>query len=310
MSWRVVDQVHVMGTVVSIDVRAATRPQVLDLALATAAVTLRRLDDLLSTWKPDSWASRLLDGRADVAEAPSAVREVHSLALALEGSTGGWFAPRWRRGLDPGAPGGPDATGLVKGWAAQRVSDLLRTHGLRDHVVNAAGDLVVSGSPLPEEPSQPWRVAVSDPAGRGSVVGVLRLTAGGRWAVATSGPAERGPHVVDPRRGQLARAVVSATAVLPLGAAHRDAGAETDAWATAVVASDGDPVCLSAAAGRGVALVVLGAEGSVHDPHRLLGTGSPHSVDGAGGSAGPGARQGAGSPPAKTTRSTPSRSRT
>ena len=73
-----------------------------------------------------------------------------AIALDLMELTDGYFSPFWRR-LPYGDPG-PDPTGLVKGWAAQQASDVLMAHGLPDHVVNAAGDVVVSGQLGPGAP--------------------------------------------------------------------------------------------------------------------------------------------------------------
>ena len=87
--------------------------------------------------------------------------------------TDGYFSPFWRR-LPYGDPG-PDPTGLVKGWAAQQASDILVSRGLPDHVVNAAGDIVVSGQAAPGDPACPWRVGISDPHRAGALVGVVDL---------------------------------------------------------------------------------------------------------------------------------------
>ena len=122
--------------------------------------------------------------------------------------TDGYFSPFWRR-LPYGDPG-PDPTGLVKGWAAQQASDVLVAHGLPDHVVNAAGDVVVSGQLGPGRPRSARGASgsVTRTAPR-ALAGVVDLDqSASRWAVATSGTAELGAHVSDPHSGRFPRSVV------------------------------------------------------------------------------------------------------
>ncbi len=263
-----VETVRTMGTVVTLDVRAArTQPPVA--AFADAAADLHRVDRLLSTWRAGSWASRLLRREVVVGDCPAPVREVVGLAERLAEVTDGWFSPYWRGD----AASGPDPTGLVKGWAAQRASDRLLAHGLPDHLVNAAGDLVVSGSPDPGQgAASAWRIGIADPLRPGALVGVLDLAGGaGRWGVAPSGPAERGPQVVDPHTGAAPLSVASATAVARVGTPHEEAGAWTDACATALVAAGGRaPDLLGRLAARGVDAFLVGADGQVTDPAGLL----------------------------------------
>jgi thiamine biosynthesis lipoprotein len=63
---------------------------------------------------------------------------------------------------------------------------------------------------------KPWRVAVQNPFGAGSVAGVLELTDA---SAATSGTYERGAHIIDPRTGMpAASGLASVTVVCPNGA--------------------------------------------------------------------------------------------
>ncbi len=270
-----VDLVHTMGTVVSLDVRAAERPEDLSAAFAEAAEQLHRVDAVFSTWQADSWVSRLVRAELPRADCPAPVQRVVRLAEELADVTGGWFSPYWRPAGPRGA--GPDPTGLVKGWAAQVASDVLLAHGLRDHVVNAAGDLVLSGVPAPHLPDEPppWRVGISDPLRPGALAGVLELAGGaGRWAVATSGSAEAGRHVRDPHSGTFPDTVASATAVVRVDAPHREAGAWADACATALVAAGAHAGALLAdLAGQRVRGFLVHPDGRVTDPGQLLARG-------------------------------------
>ena len=107
-----------------------------------------------------------------------------------------------RARLEPGAA--VDLGGIGKGYAAQRALDAMANAwpGLPGGLVDLGGDIALSGE-TPE--GGPWRIAVADPRGSGTL-GVLLLSAGG---VATSGRDRRrfGPgaslhHLIDPATGE------------------------------------------------------------------------------------------------------------
>jgi thiamine biosynthesis lipoprotein len=268
-----VELVPTMGTVISLDVRAATRPPTLTVAFADATRRLQEIDAQLSAWQGGSWVSRLLDDRVTLSDSPEDVRATVGLAEKLRSWTDGYFSAYWR-----GNGAGPDPTGLVKGWAAQQASDVLASHGLRDHVVNAAGDLVVSGSPAPGSPeSAVWRLGITEPTIPGALAGIVELAPGaGRWAMATSGLAEHRRHVLDPHTGRYPGSVASATAVAwapaePTAPVMVEVGALTDACATALVAAGhAAPDLLRRLAVHGVHGLLIHADGRVNDPEGLL----------------------------------------
>jgi thiamine biosynthesis lipoprotein len=196
------------------------------------------------------------------------VQQLVALSMELMDLTDGFFSPFWRP-RPYGVPG-PDPTGLVKGWAAHQASDLLLAHGLPDHVVNAAGDLVVSGDPSPARPEHRWRVGISDPHRPRALAGVIEVDAtASRWAVATSGVAEHGAHVHDPHTGRPAGALAAATVATRLEGSST--GAAADAFATALVASGrGARALLGKLAGHGVTGVLIEADGTLHDPDAVF----------------------------------------
>jgi thiamine biosynthesis lipoprotein len=209
---------HVMGTVVSIDVKFAAGAEPLaSLALASACESLHQADGVFSTWQPDSPISRLRHGRASADDVPQEVLDVLTECRCVRDLSGGWFDP-WAM------PGGVDPTGYVKGWAAQRVLDVLRNFGALAAMVNAGGDVAAFGRPRPD---RPWRLALRDPRTTDTNLGVVPLEDA---ALAVSGTYERGDHITDPRTGRAATAgVLSAAVVGPdLGMA--------DALATGLVA--------------------------------------------------------------------------
>jgi thiamine biosynthesis lipoprotein len=237
----------VMGTTVSFDLRAPDDPARASRAIADAVAWLHRVDNLLSTYRPDSalerWRRRQLTEEA----APPELTEVLALAEQYRRETGGRFDAAWR------GDGTLDPTGMVKGWAAERASVLLSAAGYGDHCINAAGDVRTAGHP---EPGRAWRVGVTHPLRAGKLIARVE-TGDRRWAVATSGLAERGAHIVDPRRRAPALLVAAATVVGP-------ELARADAYATALVAAGAEARDLARRLdGAGWPSLVVGADGQV-----------------------------------------------
>jgi thiamine biosynthesis lipoprotein len=207
------DLVHVMGTVVTIDVYPSdqTTPD-----FTAARAVLQRADEVFSTWRPDSPVSRLRRGEITAADAPPEVSIVLAECATARELSDGWFDP-WAM------PGGFDPTGYVKGWATQRALDALARFPMSGALVNAAGDIAGLGT----QPSgAPFRIGIADPAEPRQLAAIAELTAAAA-AIATSGTYERGSHLIDPRSGEPAARAASASVIgADLGLA--------DALATAV----------------------------------------------------------------------------
>ena len=91
--------------------------------------------------------------------------------------------------------------GIAKGYIADRVSAVLTSAGVKNHLVNAGGDIMASGH---KSPGVPWRVAVQSPTGP-AYAGELSLSG---KAIATSGSYEiyydasrRHHHLINPASG-------------------------------------------------------------------------------------------------------------
>jgi FAD:protein FMN transferase len=203
---------HCMGTAFSIDVRD---PGDWTAAIGDVVALLHRVDAMFSTYRPDSELSRFRSGQLRLRDAHSDLTEVFDLCAQLHEETAGYFTARWRDGIDP--------TGVVKGWAIERASLLLRSYGSHNHGVNGGGDLQLAGE---AEPGRPWQVAIADPHAQGQSLAVVP---GRDLAVATSGTAERGSHIVNPFTGRPPTGFASVTVV---GASLT----RVDAYATAAFA--------------------------------------------------------------------------
>lgn len=118
---------------------------------------------------------------------------------------------------------------IGEGFAADRAAALLRERGFRDFIVDASGDLVVSGS----RGGEPWDSAIRHPR-RDEFVARTRAT---DCAIATSGDyerclvlgGERYSHILDLRTGWPARGAASVTV-------FARTATDADALATALAA--------------------------------------------------------------------------
>ncbi len=208
---------QVMGMPVSLHLRGPD----LESPAVTATVAevfddLREADRLFSTYREDSQVSALNRGELGPRSYHPMLREVIGLCDQARERTGGFFDA-----LLPAEGGGTrfDPSGLVKGWAVERAAARLRALPERDFCLNAGGDIVMGGV-------QPWRVGIEDPLVPRRLLATMARTGG---AVATSGSAQRGAHIVVPHA---AAPAVELLAVTVLGPSLT----WSDVYATAAVA--------------------------------------------------------------------------
>ncbi|MFE4830413.1 FAD:protein FMN transferase [Streptomyces sp. NPDC056672] len=188
-----------MGTVFSFDIRDPRTPAI-EAALAEAVDWLHHVDEVYSTYRPDSAVCRLARGDLKLDQCSAEVREVLALCKRAVRTSGGWFSHLAGGVLDPSA--------LVKGWSVERASQILHEAGAHHTCVNGGGDLRLRGEAAP---GVHWRVGVAHPLRPGHLCSVV--TGRGDLAVATSGTAERGARVIDPHRGTPAECYASLTVV-------------------------------------------------------------------------------------------------
>lgn len=200
---------QVMGLPISVHVRGPhARTGQVARVVAEAFDALRADDQLFSTWNPDSPVSRIRRGQESLADAHPRIREAAALCDEAERRTGGSFSA-WL----PGRTGGPmfDPTGLVKGWAAEQACRAVVTElealGRHDVLLSAGGDVIVASA---RTDTPDWIVGIEDPRDRRRMLRTVPLRCG---AVATSGSAARGAHIVDPASGAAPADLLSATVI-------------------------------------------------------------------------------------------------
>ncbi|MFV0634801.1 FAD:protein FMN transferase [Demequina sp.] len=206
----------------TLDVHGGVREDTLDAVMAQVAKDLEWVDSTFSTWRDDSWISRLRRGQATVADAPALVVEVLDLCERFRDETDGAFDARGPDGL-------LDPTGIVKTWAMERVRWRLGLLGAGGWLWGCGGDATASGRG-PAEGG--WRIGIADPREEpGPQAATMRRIVLGRGmsAIATSGHAHRQGHVWDP----FSRAPAQYFSQVSVAG---DDLVKCDAWATAVLA--------------------------------------------------------------------------
>lgn len=204
----------VMGTVASITV-VGERTVAVERAIAACVARLRDDERVFSTYRDDSDISRMRDEGLDPGAVDPRVAEVAERCRELRERSDGRFDAHWRGWFDP--------TGYVKGWsvdAATAAFDDVLAGGMVEAVgVNVGGDMRLRTAATSDHV---WRVGIAHPTHEGELLATVEVVDG---AVATSGTAERGAHLVDPRTGAHLAGPLSATVI----AADL---ATADAWAT------------------------------------------------------------------------------
>jgi len=220
---------HIWGTAIGVDIR-----DVVDHALVDSIFSwFRRVDDLFSTWRPETEISRIGRGELTPDDASVEVRQVLDLCEQIRFDSRGAFDITV--GADPratprGGLGPLDPSGLVKGWALDRAAGTLQHSGVVNFTINAGGDVITRGRP---HPADEWRIGIQHPWVRDKVAAVV---AGNDLAVATSGRYERGEHILDPRTGRPPTGLAAVTVI-----AHDLAHADGYATAAIALGDDGMP---------------------------------------------------------------------
>ncbi len=208
-AWRGVRRkvAHVMGMPISLALRGLhVDDEQADQAWQDCLDVLHEADRVFSTYREDSVVSRLGRGEVDLASCPPEVHEVLDLGERARLESDGAFDVR-----RPGPDGRPvlDPSGVVKGWVVDRAARALEALPGTDHCLSAGGDMVCrtrrTGAPA-------WRIGIEDPHDPRRLVATVPVLDG---AVATSGLAHRGDHVVDARTGTTPVGIASVTVVGP-----------------------------------------------------------------------------------------------
>jgi len=189
-----------MGTAFEFKGQTALSPEACEGILEQACQLLHEADRTFSLYKPESPLSQLARGETSVSKLAPVVSEIWDDCERWQQVTDGWFSAFTpQHTFDP--------SGLVKTWAANRAAQFLVENGIVDFTLNAGGDILLSDA-LTDPVA--WRVAIHKPvsiaAENAGTLTVLDLRGTPYRAVATSGTAERGAHIWNPKAPEKAAA--------------------------------------------------------------------------------------------------------
>jgi thiamine biosynthesis lipoprotein len=243
---------YVMGTIAEIRVYDARDSAAIPPALRAARHELHLIDRLMAVQRPASDVSRVnREAAAHAVSVDERVLDVLEAAAAVAWLTDGAFdltvLPAVRRlGFLGDAP--PDSRGRVapiaghrhihldrsrgtvrfthpatqvdlggiaKGYALDRLREILRAHGIRSAYLDLGGNIATLGLP---PSARRWRIGIRHPRVHDTLLGVAELAEG---SVSTSGDGERFVirdgkrlgHIIDPRTGIPSQGVASATII-------------------------------------------------------------------------------------------------
>lgn len=218
-------EIEVWGTILYIEAASTTIDRAaIDAAIEDVKEFVFDVDRAFSTYKSDSFISRLRRREIEIGACPGDVQEVWDACQNAKYLSDGAFDP-WA------VEGGFDPSGYVKGWAADRVAQVFTAAGCQHVQVNAAGDLTLRGGNLLDSGEvEAWKIGVVNPDNTQEVFRIFEIYDG---AIATSGAYERGAHITDPYSGLIAIGAKSATVI------GFDGGL-TDAMATALMVTGDD----------------------------------------------------------------------
>jgi high-affinity iron transporter len=245
-----------MGTVGEVRVYAMDRPDQAPAAIEAAFAEMRTIDRLMAVQRPESDVSRMnREAATRATSVDPRVIDVLCAARRVSQLTDGAFdvtvlpvveawgflegPPHRPRTRPPGPAGwgrvdvdvvhgtvryetpevGVDLGGIAKGYALDRARDVLLGRGAHAAWLDLGGNVATIGTP---PGASAWRIGVRDPRHAGALLGVVEV---GEASVSTSSDAERfvddadgrAGHVIDPRTGAPADALVAATVVTASG---------------------------------------------------------------------------------------------
>jgi thiamine biosynthesis lipoprotein len=217
-------------------------------AMDEAVAILHEADSIFSLYKQDSPLSKLARGETSVADCDPVVNDIWDLCEKWTGETEGWFtAFTAENTFDP--------SGVVKTWAANLAAEKLEQFGITDFAMNAGGDIRLSKAITP---GFAMRIGISTPvtiaSAEAGVLTVVDLNDSNYRAVATSGTAERGEHIWNPKTNSWANQLAQVTVVA-------EDLVTADVWATALFAA-GDQA-LALAERHGVQALFVDLEGTL-----------------------------------------------
>lgn len=186
----------IMGMPITLDVQDPVK----DLAIFDEIRDyFTEVDRRYSPYKPNSEVSQINDGLPE-SRWSEEMKKILKLCEQTKRQTKGFFDV-WHGGkLDP--------SGLVKGWAIDNATKILKDKGFKNFYVEAGGDIQASGN----KNGRPWKIGIRNPFNGDEIIKTVQVSNAG---VATSGTYVRGQHIYNPLKDSEADEVASLTVIGP-----------------------------------------------------------------------------------------------
>jgi thiamine biosynthesis lipoprotein len=185
----------IMGMPIVIDIPDAEDKYAFDRAFDE----FTRIDEKFSTYKPDSEISKFTQGQLSQDELSAETKSIFTKIEQAEMLTDGYFSARYKSSFDP--------SGYVKVWAIDRAAEVLEKNKVSTFCISAGGDILAKGTS-----GKKWNLAVQNPFIKSQVI--MKISAL-NIALTTSGIAERGHHIINPKTGRPPKKWVSISVVGP-----------------------------------------------------------------------------------------------
>mgnify|MGYP001175034852 FL=1 len=182
---------------------------------------LNRIDDLFSHYKDDSLTSLINKKEIDFREANEEWKKLDQLGWNVHSKSKGYFNHK--------ITGNYDFNSFAKGYAVDKVSDLLKANNINNFMIEIGGELRFEGV----NKSKPWSFAIEDPSLTKAIhkkFSVLK-----NLSIASSGNYRNPGHILDPNTYK-----PSKTNLLSVTVIDENSTTLADAWATALYASESD----------------------------------------------------------------------
>ena len=184
---------YCMGTAFQYWGRSDLDPEKLQEIVKQSCDVLHHADEVFSLYKHESPLRKLARGETSMTELADEVNFVWDQCDYWEKEANGWFSAMTPENTF-------DPSGLVKALATEQAGMILEENGVLDFAINAGGDIRLSKE---ISGGLPKRIAISKPVSiseNSGAITVLDLNNTDFYAVATSGTAERGHHIWNPKQ--------------------------------------------------------------------------------------------------------------
>ncbi len=179
---------------------------------------LNRIDDLFSHYKNNSLTSLINDNKIAYKDADEEWKKLDQVGWEVHAKSNGYFNHK--------ITGDYDFNSFAKGYAVDKVSNLLKANNIKNFMIEIGGELRFEGL----NNSKAWSFAIEDPTLSKTFHKKFSILA--NLSIASSGNYRNPGHILDPNTSE-----PSKTNLLSVTVIDEDSTTLADAWATALFAS-------------------------------------------------------------------------